>query len=160
ALNVVLLGQHALQLEQYYELLRRWNRRMNLTALPLDELPSDEVLERLFWEPLKAADLLSDEPIEWLDVGSGGGSPAIPLKIVRRQLKLTMVEARARKAAFLREAARHLALADVEVLAERVESLRESLANSMDLITIRAVRIDSKLLEVLTDLLDPAGQLV
>ena len=45
-----------------------------------------------------------------MDVGSGGGSPAIPLKLAVPRLSLTMVEAKARKSAFLREAIRHLGL--------------------------------------------------
>ena len=160
ALGVDVPRVHGEQLRRYYELLRRWNRRMNLTALPLEELPADEVLDRLFVEPLIAATLIENEPLEWLDVGSGGGSPAIPLKIVRGQLNLTMVESRARKAAFLREATRQLSLANVEVVAERVEMLSEPMANSIDLITIRAVKLDAELLHVLGSVLDSAGRLV
>jgi 16S rRNA (guanine527-N7)-methyltransferase len=111
-------------------------------------------------ESFIAATLVEDEPIEWLDVGSGGGSPAIPLKVVRNQLYLTMVEARARKAAFLREATRNLNLPNVEVLAERVEMLSEPMAGAVDLITIRAVRLDDELLRVFKKLLDVDGHLM
>lgn len=160
ALGIEVARSHSDQLRRYYELLRRWNSRMNLTALPLEEAPTTDVLDRLFMEPLIAATLVEDEPIEWLDVGSGGGSPAIPLKVVRNQLNLTMVEARARKAAFLREATRNLNLPNVEVLAERVEMLSEPMAGAVDLITIRAVRMDLDLLHVFRRLLDMDGRLM
>ena len=51
----------------------------------------------------------------WFDIGSGGGSPAIPLKLARPTLPLPMVESKTRKAVFLREAVRALGLARREV---------------------------------------------
>jgi 16S rRNA (guanine527-N7)-methyltransferase len=87
------------QFEQYFRLLRHWNRTINLTALPFRGLPG-KTLNRLFIEPLQAARFVDDAPLVWFDLGSGGGSPAIPLKIVRPLLPLTMVES-SRKAAFL-----------------------------------------------------------
>ena len=71
-------------LDAYYRLLARWNRTINLTALSLDPL-ADEALDRLFIEPLAAApyirEALDVTPLSvWFDLGSGGGSPAIPLK--------------------------------------------------------------------------------
>src|ERR1700681_1711373 len=99
------------QLEAYYHLLSRWNRTINLTALSLEPL-CDDTVDRLLIEPLAVAFHVPDSRAGWFDLGSGGGSPAIPLKIVRPLLGLTMVEARARKAAFLREVIRDLALPD------------------------------------------------
>ncbi len=58
-----------------------------------------------------------------MDVGSGGGSPAIPLKLAVPRLRLTMVEAKARKSAFLREAVRHLGLEQRSVETARYEEL-------------------------------------
>ncbi|MEO8258513.1 MAG: RsmG family class I SAM-dependent methyltransferase, partial [Acidobacteriota bacterium] len=99
----------------------------------------------------------------WIDLGSGGGSPAIPLKIVRPQLRLTMVEARERKAAFLREAARQLAMDGVDVLNERFELLsarHPELGGRHLLVTVRAVRIDMALLQSCRWLLAPGGRLL
>ena len=79
---------------------------MNLTALPLDP-PTDETFDRLLIEPLAASrQVRADMASVWFDLGSGGGRPAIPLKIARQQLRLTMIESKERKSAFLREAAR------------------------------------------------------
>src|SRR4029450_1258587 len=78
-------------LETYLGLLTLWNRKVNLTALPLEE-PTDETFDRLFIEPLAAARIVDDSWTPWIDVGSGGGSPAIPLKLVEPALNLTLVE--------------------------------------------------------------------
>ena len=107
-------------LEVYFRLLSKWNTKINLTALPLAQ-PTEETFDRLLIEPLAAARNVKDGPTCWVDLGSGGGSPAIPLKIVKPSLKLTMVESKVRKAAFLREAIRTIGLLDASV-AEAVAS--------------------------------------
>lgn len=83
-----------------------------------------------------------------LDVGSGGGSPAIPMKIAIPSLALTMVESKTRKSAFLREAVRQLGLADAVVETARAEDLltRPELHESQDFVTVRAVRVEQRLL--------------
>jgi len=148
------------QIEKYFDLLARWNRTINLTALQLDP-PTDTTVDRLLIEPLAAAAWIPDAPGRWMDLGSGGGSPALPLKIVRPRLALTMVEARERKAAFLREAARDLGLPDVDIVNERFESLksRSDLIGRYTLVTARGVRIDSNVLGLARVLLAPGGRL-
>ena len=147
--------------ERYFRLLRHWNRTINLTALPLAGLP-DRTLNRLFIEPLQAAQFVEDTPLLWFDLGSGGGSPAIPLKIVRPMLRLNMVESRSRKAAFLREVVRSLSLTTTEVLTIRIEELARATpaAGHGDLLTIRAVRIEEGLLRAATALLRLGGRLL
>jgi 16S rRNA (guanine527-N7)-methyltransferase len=148
-------------LEGYFDLLARWNAKINLTALPLQD-PTDATFDRLFIEPLAAARYLSNEPDSWCDLGSGGGSPAIPLKISRPLLKLTMIEAKARKAAFLREAIRLLALQNAVVINKRFDELGDPEAgfNSQGLVTVRAVRSDPQLFNVAAKLLRPGGRLL
>jgi 16S rRNA (guanine527-N7)-methyltransferase len=147
-------------LEKYFDLLARWNTKINLTALPLQE-PTDETFDRLFIEPLAAARYVANQPDSWCDLGSGGGSPAIPLKLSRPLLKLTMIEAKARKAAFLREAVRILALPNAVVIDKRFDELTEAdtRRGSHGLVTVRAVRSDRKLFEVSAKLLRPGGRL-
>ena len=154
------LAAHVVErLELYFRLLAHWNTRINLTALALDE-PTDETFDRLLVEPLAASRLVADFPLTWLDLGSGGGSPAIPLKILRSQLVLTMVEAKERKAAFLREASRVLGLVDVGVENARFEDLAPSLGGTVDLVTVRAVRADSALFVAAAQLLVEGGRLL
>jgi len=97
-----------------------------------------------------------------LDIGSGGGSPAIPLKLAMPALNLTMVESKTRKSAFLREAVRVLNLADAAVETARAEDLltRSELVESQDLVTIRAVRIEEKLLTKIQAFLRLGGRIL
>ena len=148
------------RLEQYWTLLARWNARVGLTGLPLRDLP-DRSLDRLLIEPLVAATFVDAGPLNWFDFGSGGGSPAIPLKIASPRAQLTLVESKVKKAAFLREALRHLQFSDAAVFCGRVEELPDRQSSSIvDLVTVRAVRIDSGLLKVASLLLGPSGKLL
>lgn len=145
-------------LERYFQLLNAWNRKVNLTALPLDPV-TDESLDRLFVEPLAAASRLNQlAGARWADLGSGGGSPAIPMKVTCPHLDLTMIESRSRKAAFLKEVVRTLHLANVVVENLRFEEFHNG-AGQFDLITVRAVRIDSALRQTAWKLLRDGGLL-
>jgi 16S rRNA (guanine527-N7)-methyltransferase len=143
------------QLSIYYELLRTWNRRINLTGFPLDN-PTDPALDRLILEPLAAARLVGDSRAAWLDLGSGGGSPAIPLRLAKPGLHLTMVEARGRKASFLREVVRQLELPDVAVVQSRFEDL--NIEREAELVSIRAVRCTPELFKLLSRMLAHDGR--
>lgn len=145
-------------LESYFALLLRWNAKVNLTGLSTIE----EAIDRLVLEPLIAASAISAEPGLLMDIGSGGGSPAIPLKIVRPSLSLWMVESKSRKAAFLRECVRVLALESTLVENARAEELlpRPELTESMDYVTVRAVRLDSRFLNTALAFVRPGGSLL
>lgn len=145
------------QLERYYSLLKRWNERINLTALPLDDYP-EATVDRLIVEPAVASSLLDDRPVDLVDFGSGGGSPAIPLNIFRPSFRLTMVESKERKGAFLREAARESGLPNANVLTMRFEDL--FLPRPADLISVRAVRLDGGLVSLIHRLLSADGRLL
>jgi 16S rRNA (guanine527-N7)-methyltransferase len=159
--NVIVAPELIEPLEAYYRLLAKWNEKMNLTALPLQQL-EDDTVERLLIEPLAAARFVPDSAVRWFDLGSGGGSPAIPLKLARRALHLTMIEAKARKAAFLREAVRALGLPTASVENVRFEALgdRRELRGKAAFVTVRAVRIDEPLVRVAQTLLTAGGSLI
>ena len=149
-------------LEAYFRLLAQWNATINLTALPLDA-PTDETFDRLFVEPLAAAKQIpTHTPSIWFDLGSGGGSPAIPLKIARPALRLTMIESKERKSAFLREAVRALGLVDASVETERFEVIarKAAFAGAGDVATVRAVKADAELFETAGQLLKEGGRLL
>jgi 16S rRNA (guanine527-N7)-methyltransferase len=140
----------------YFRILAHWNSTINLTALPLDN-PTDQTFDRLLIEPLVAATFVENAPQQWLDLGSGGGSPAIPIKIAKPLLRLIMIEAKTRKAAFLREAARQLGLSETTVENVRFEDV--TLAPPADLITVRAVRLDEAFFATTRKLRAPTGRL-
>jgi 16S rRNA (guanine527-N7)-methyltransferase len=77
-----------------------------------------------------------------IDIGSGGGSPAIPMALAMASIRLLMVESKTRKSVFLREAIRAVALQGADVAASRFEELlaRADLHEAHDILTIRAVR--------------------
>ena len=143
--GVVVNGRAMVSLAAYVELLLRWNRRMNLTALTED----DEGLDRLVVEPLVAAGRLGGGVRSVVDVGSGAGSPAVPMKLAVPGLRLRMVESKMRKGAFLREVVRELNLEDVVVETCRYEELlrRPELREAADVVTVRAVRVETHLLQ-------------
>jgi len=150
----------ASQLEIYYQLLATWNQKINLTSLNLREA-SDEAFDRLLVEPLVAARHAPAGARRMMDVGSGGGSPAVPFALALPGLSLLMVESKTRKSVFLREAVRALDLTGAEVATARFEELlaRPDLHEAHDLVTIRAVRVESRVLLGLQAFLRPAGQL-
>ena len=146
------------KLSAYYELLARWNKKINLTAL---EDP-DAAIDRLLLEPIAAARHLPAAATRLMDVGSGGGSPAIPLKLAANGLGLTMVEVKARKSAFLREAIRHLGLSDTSVENSRFEELlaRPELHERFDVLSLRAVRLEPRVLNTIQAFVRPGGQIL
>jgi len=148
------------QLEAYFSLLSKWNAKINLTAFNLRE-PSDEALDRLLIEPVLAAQHVPPGPSTVIDIGSGSGSPAIPFRLAAPQIRLTMVEAKTRKAVFLLEALRHLEIADASVETARFEQLlsRPELHEAADILTIRAVRVEAATLVSLQAFLKPGGRL-
>jgi 16S rRNA (guanine527-N7)-methyltransferase len=170
--NVSLDPQTVESLAAYYRLLEFWNEKVNLTAFSLKDAP-DEAIDRLLIEPLVVArhlrgshghgqgPHLSPHP-RLLDIGSGGGSPAIPLKIAIPSLSLIMVESKTRKSAFLREAARHLNLTETSVETVRAEDLltRPELHESQDLVSIRAVRVEPRLLTSIQAFLRRGGRIL
>ncbi len=105
------------QLYEHYELLLRWNQRMNLTTVK----PGAETVIRHYCESLFfAAHLPTDEErTSVLDLGSGPGFPGIPMAILKPEWHVTLVESSQRKAVFLRESGR--SLRNVSVLAQRME---------------------------------------
>lgn len=160
AWNVAMAPQLADNLAEYLELLARWNSRMNLTAFDLSA-PSDVALDRLAIEPVRAAVHVRREDRRALDIGSGGGSPAVPLALASPWLEMTMVEARVKKAAFLREVARVMPVA-LRVESARVEDLAAEAAGAgaFDLVTFRAVRPDKGLWRAIDVLLARDGRVL
>lgn len=145
--------------ELYIGLLTKWQRTVNLTGLALAPL-ADEAIDRLLAEPLLAARFLPDRPGLLIDVGSGSGSPAIPLKIARPAISLAMVESRARKSAFLREAVRHLELDRTDVITARLGEAGPGFLAAASWASIRAVRTDSELWQSISTLMKPDGRIL
>jgi 16S rRNA (guanine527-N7)-methyltransferase len=115
-------------------ILLKWNEAVNLTAIR-DPL---EVLYRHFCESMFAASVVSLDKGRLADVGSGGGFPGLPLKILRPELEVFLVESNVKKATFLAEVVRDLGLTGARVLVSRYEELGEELT-PLDVVCSRAV---------------------
>lgn len=155
--NVRLSPAALAQLNCYLELLLRWNRRINLTGIREPRA----ILRRLFGESLYLAGVVRVRG--WLvDVGSGAGFPGLALKLAAPGLKVSLIEPRRRKCAFLKEVARRCGFSSVEVVAERFESWVQSREGEegADLITTRAVAVTPDLLRAMADLLGREGRAV
>jgi 16S rRNA (guanine527-N7)-methyltransferase len=132
------------QISIYIDLLQRWNARINLTAIRKEE----EIVTRHFGESLfLARHLFSNERhaessagSRVIDIGSGAGFPALPLKIWAPQIHLTLIESNHKKAAFLREVSRALTLTYINVITERAELVaKDQNIPRADVVTLRAV---------------------
>jgi 16S rRNA (guanine527-N7)-methyltransferase len=141
--------------------MAKWNTKINLTSLPV-ELWTDDAIDRLIVEPTIAARNIKLDDEVLMDLGSGGGSPAIPLALAAPWIRLVMVESRARKAAFLREVCRQLGMPGASVANSRFEDLAASgVAHSpADLVSVRAVRADGILWRVARKLLKTGGRVL
>ena len=176
------------QISIYIDLLLRWNARINLTAVRDPEQivtrhfgESFFLASHLFPERVARTFLLAQgssplneaggPPIAQvarsgipshprvLDLGSGAGFPALPLKIWSPNIHLTMIESSHKKAAFLREITRSLTLMDVNVITQRAETLVSKDPPQADIVTLRAVERFDAVLPLAIRFLAPAARL-
>ncbi len=131
ALGLPVAAAEEARLGTYLDLLERWNRVHNLTAVR----DRNAMIERHVAESLALRPALRGRRIA--DVGSGAGLPGIPLAIVEPERQFTLIESRAKRTAFLRHVKSELALANVDVIEARVEDLRD--AAPFDTVLARAV---------------------
>ncbi len=148
ALGLDLPAKAVDQLLAYRDLMLKWNRTYNLTALKDPaRMVSHHLLDSLAILPWVTGP-------ELLDVGSGAGLPGIPLAIARPDLRVTLVDAVQKKAAFQRQAAIELGLANVQALHGRVEELQ----GRYGMITSRAFADLADFVRLTRSLLAPDGR--
>jgi len=134
-LGIVLSIEQVNSLFVYLAELKKWNRKINLTAITEER---DTVIKHLL-DSLSYLKAFSPAPgLRLLDMGSGAGFPAIPLKIAAPDIFITMVESVKKKASFLRHIARTLPLPGAEILDKRMEELPDTYRSSFDIVTARA----------------------
>ncbi|TKJ35108.1 16S rRNA (guanine(527)-N(7))-methyltransferase RsmG [bacterium (candidate division B38) B3_B38] len=146
------------QAETYYRLLSQWNRKINLTALRKLE----EVIIYHFVESFFASLHMTDSPSLWADVGSGAGFPALPIKMLRRRLKLYLIEPHQKKAHFLKEVVRRLGLPEVWPMAMTLQEFQRCLPypERFRYITSRAWGALPQLIGFCRQSLEPEGRML
>ncbi len=132
-------------------LLVRWNARVNLTAIRNQE----GILSRHFVESIACARAIPSGVATLLDLGSGAGFPGIPIALCRPEISVTLAEAQSKKAAFLQETLRTLALCAM-VYGKRAETLQ----TEFDCVVMRAVDQMEKAVAAGSRLVAPGGWLI
>lgn len=141
---------------QYSALLKEWNQRMNLTAITQDdEITVKHYLDSLL--PLYHMNISQGAAVA--DIGTGAGFPGIPFKIMRPDLRLTLIDSLNKRVTFLNHVTQQLGLEDVLCLHGRAEDLGrdKSLREIFDVVTSRAVAELSVLSEYCIPFVKPGG---
>ncbi len=132
-------------LAAYLALLAKWNARINLTAAT-----DWSAIGWLFEEALWAARWYPQTAVHHLDIGSGAGFPAVPLKILRPAMRLQLVESRAKRSAFLETAAAELHLQETAVADCRIEDyLSAAEMPPFDIVSWKAIRLSREAMKLL-----------
>lgn len=136
--DIVLTDEQVEKLTRYYELLIEWNEKMNLTALTE---PEDVALKHFCDSILLLKYAEIPEGSSLIDVGTGAGFPSVPVKIVRPDIKLCLLDSLNKRLTFLTEVVNELNLTDVKIVHSRAEdgAKKAELREKFDFATSRAV---------------------
>ena len=119
-LGVTLDQRQQQQLLAYLALLVKWNQAYNLTAVR----DPDEMVSRHLLDSLSVVPFVATAGDTWLDVGSGGGMPGVPLAILFPERHFTLLDSNGKKTRFLTQVKIELQLANLDVVHSRVEAFR------------------------------------
>jgi len=140
---------------RFAEELKKWNRKINLTAIRDDR----DIVVKHFADSLTLLRAV-DRAGSLLDIGSGGGFPCIPLKIMLPKLSVVSVDAVEKKVLFQRQAARLLHLQHFTALHVRGEELVKSYASHFDTVVSRAFSDLPYFVSLALPLLKDSGRIV
>lgn len=153
-IGIVLEKEQINQLYTYMQLLLEWNKKINLTAITQPR----EIITKHFIDSMTIAKYI-EKNAKLIDVGTGAGFPGIPLKIIRRDIKVTLLDSLNKRICFLKEVIEQLELTKIEAIHARVEELgkNKKYRESFDCATSRAVANLSTLVEYLIPLVKING---
>lgn len=159
AVSIIGRSLTSLELElfdRYRSLLLKWQRSHRLLG------SSDEmwIVEHLFLDSLLFLRLLPSTARSIVDLGSGAGMPGVPIKIVRSEVEVSLVESRRRRASFLSTVVRELALDRVRVVADRIERRLPELEGRFDAVVMRCAGAADELMPMAARLLVPHGVVI
>ncbi len=145
------------QIQQFLELLRKWNQTYNLTA----EKEAQSILEKHFFDSLQYLPYIK-ETFKIMDIGSGPGFPGIPVKIFSPSLEILLVESRRKRVNFLTTVIEELKLGKTQVYGGRSEELQsqEEHQGQYDCVLFRAVGKLNECFQLADSFLKPGGIIV
>jgi 16S rRNA (guanine527-N7)-methyltransferase len=155
ALGLELTPGQVAAFRSYREEIARWSARTNLTALREPE----DIVRAGFLDSLACLPFIPGEAKHAVDIGSGPGFPALPLKLVRPGLLFTLVEASRKKVTFLHHILRRLGLSGVRILQRRAEDVATDPgeAQAYDVALARAVAPAPEVGRLVRPFLRPGG---
>lgn len=137
-LNIAIGDEELNKFILYKELLKEWNKKINITAITDDE----EIDVKHFLDSITPLSTkLFDKKIKLVDIGTGGGFPGIPLKILRNDIELLLLDSLNKRIRFLTEVIDKLDLENVEAVHGRAEDFGKNpkYREKFDIVTSRAV---------------------
>ena len=148
------------QLEKFYlymNILLKWNEKINLTAITNEE----EIILKHFVDSLTINKYIEDSK-SLIDVGTGAGFPGIPIKILRQDLKITLLDSLNKRINFLNEVIEKLELKNIECIHGRAEEFgkNKNYREKYDISTSRAVANMSTLSEYLIPFVKIGGKVL
>jgi 16S rRNA (guanine527-N7)-methyltransferase len=141
----------------YFIELKKWNNKINLTSIR-DE--RDIVIKHGLDSLSFTLGIALDSSVNLLDLGSGAGLPALPIKITYPEVAVTLVESVKKKASFLRHIIRLLALNKIDVIDRRIEELPVSYQAMFNVVTARAFTDMKSVLSIGVPFLKPGGLVI
>jgi 16S rRNA (guanine527-N7)-methyltransferase len=154
-MGVSLSSQQIRLFEVYAVQMKKWNNKVNLTAITKDA----EIAVKHFIDSLSLVPYITAET-HLLDIGSGAGLPVIPLKILRPEIEMVSVDAVAKKINFQRHVIRILNLHHIDALHARVEDLHGTYNKSFSIITSRAFNRLDRFVSLAVPLLAEDGVMI
>ena len=112
--------EHINSFMTYLSELKKWNRAYSLTGLKKDK----DIVIKHFFDSLLYLKALPDGAMTVADIGAGAGFPGIPLKIIRPEIDMYLVEPSRKKSAFLRHITRRLELKRIEVIEKSIQEIK------------------------------------
>jgi 16S rRNA (guanine527-N7)-methyltransferase len=121
----------------YLSELKKWNKVYNLTGLKKDK----DIIIKHFLDSLLYLNVMPSGKIKVADIGSGAGFPGIPIKIIRPEIEMYLIEPSMKKTAFLIYLIKQLRLKNIEVIEKRIEDIKiaQELSNPVDIAVTRAL---------------------
>lgn len=156
-LGINITNEQAEKFYLYTNMLLEWNEKINLTAIT----ERDEIIQKHFIDSLTINKYVN-ENASVIDVGTGAGFPGIPLKIVRDDINVTLLDALNKRINFLNEIIEQNELTNIETIHARAEEAgkNKNLRESFDIATSRAVAPLNILVEYLLPLVKIGGKCI